>query len=95
MLTSYNKQKNTKNTKNENINNNKYIDDYDINLLKIKKEMIKSPIANKHLERINFYGPFYSYCPSCGIRNLKFYQKLHLNQLIQFTNLIKKFRNKK
>ena len=56
--------------------------------------MIKSPIAYKHLERINFYGPYYSYCPSCGYRNLKFYKKLNLNQLIKFTNIIKKYRKK-
>ena len=92
LFTSYNKQNNKEN-KNENINS-KYIDDYDINLLKIRKEMIKNPIANKHLERINFYGPYYSYCPSCGYRNLKFYKKLNLNQLIKFTNIIKKYRKK-
>lgn len=72
----------------------KYINDYDIDLLKMKKEMIKSPLANKYLERINFYGPYYSYCPSCGIRNLNFYQKLPINNLFKFTRIINKYRKK-
>ena len=76
-------------------NSNNYLNDYDIDLLKMRKELIKNPIAVKHLERINFSGPYYSYCPTCGIRNLKFYQKLPLNKLIQFTNIIKKYRQEK
>jgi hypothetical protein len=75
--------------------NKKYSDDPNIDLLKLKKEMLKRPIANKHLERINFYGPFFSYCPPCGVRNLNFYGKLPLNQLIKFTNIIKKYRQRK
>lgn len=95
LITSYNKNaEDCKNDKNEGVHN-KFIDDYDIDLLTKRKEMIKSPIANKYLERINFYGPYYSYCPSCGIRNIKFYQKLQVNNLIKFTNVIKKYRNKK
>lgn len=79
-------------TENTNIN---YLENCNYDILKLKKELIKSPIANKHLERINFYGPYFSYCPPCGIRNLNFYQKLPLNQLIQLTNIIKKYRQRK
>ena len=94
LISSYKKKENKVQNKEEK-SNKKYINDSDIDLLKIKKEIIKSPQANKHLERINFYGPYYSYCPSCGIRNLKFYQKLPLTNLIKFTNIIKKYRQKK
>ena len=79
--------------KKENINK-RYINDYDIDLLKMKKEMIKNPLANKYLERINYYGPYYSYCPSCGIRNLNFYQKLPINNLFKFTRIINQYRKK-
>ena len=66
-----------------------------INLAKLKKEMIKNPLALKSLERINFYGPQYSYCSQCGIKNIDFYKKLSLKQLNSITNEIRKFRNLK
>ena len=79
----------------ENDNSKKYSDDPGIFLMKLKKEISKRPVVNKHLERINFYGPFFSYCPPCGVRNLNFYEKLPLHQLIRFTNIIKNYRKRK
>ena len=54
---------------------------------------IKNPLVLKNLERINFFGPYYSYCSQCGARNIDFYQKLTLRQLNNITNEIKKYRN--
>ena len=87
-------EKNNEDIKDER-DSKKYLNDYDINILKMKKEMIKSSVATRHLERINYFGPYYSYCPSCGIKNLDFYKKLPLNRLIKLTNIIKKYRIKK
>ena len=72
----------------------KYINDYDIDLLKMKKEMIKSPLANKYLERINYYGPYFSFCPSCRSKNLDYYNKMEPNQCIELIHFIKKERHK-
>ena len=87
-------EKNNEDIKDER-DSKKYLNDYDINILKMKKEMIKSSVATRHLERINYFGPYYSYCPSCGIKNLDFYKKLPLNRLIKLTNIVKKYRIKK
>ena len=65
----------------------------EINLVKLRREMIKNPLVLKNLERINFYGPQYSYCSQCGIKNIDFYQKLPLKQLNSITNEIRKYRN--
>ena len=70
------------------------IDDIENDVSKMKKEMIKNPLAKKHLESINYYGPYYSYC-KCGNKNLSFYQKLPLNQLAKITHYIHKYREKK
>ena len=69
-------------------------DDIENDVSKMKKEMIKNPLAKKHLESINYYGPYYSYC-TCGNKNLSFYQKLSLNQLVKITNYIHQYREKK
>ena len=94
LISSYKDSKNNTNENVENNNNNKkYIDDFEYDIFKKRKELIKNyPQSKKYLERVNFYGPYYSYCPHCGIRNLNFYQKLPLHQLIKFTNNINKYR---
>jgi len=74
-------------------NKNTINEDIENDVAKMKKEMIKNPLARKHLESINFYGPYYSYC-TCGNKNLRFYQKLSLNQLIKITSYIHKYREK-
>ena len=70
---------------------NKY--DNTINITEMKKQIIKNPFIYKKLERINFYGPYYSYCSQCGIKNIDFYQKLPMGQLNSITNEIRKHRN--
>ena len=67
--------------------------DTEINLTEMKKQKIKNPLILKNLERINFFGPYYSYCSQCGVRNIDFYQKLTLSQLNKITNQIRKYRN--
>ena len=70
---------------------NKY--DNNINITEMKKQIIKNPFIYKKLERINFYGPYYSYCSQCGIKNIDFYQKLPTGQLNSIINEIRKHRN--
>lgn len=88
LITSYDdkKGKTRKNFFKDNFNNN-------INISKMKREMIKNPLVLKKLERINFYGPHYSYCSQCGIKNIDFYQRLPIKQLNKITNEIRRYRN--
>ena len=58
------------------------------------KVKINNPIIQKNLENINFYGPFYSYCPPCLNRNLEFYNKLEQNQCLKLIQYIRKIRKK-
>ena len=60
----------------------------------IKKIKVKIPIINKNLENLNFYGPYFSYCPPCFNKNIEFYNNLEANQCLQLLNHIKKFREK-
>jgi hypothetical protein len=55
---------------------------------------INNPIIQKNLENINFYGPFYSYCPPCLNRNLDFYNNLEENQCLKLIQYIRKIRKK-
>ena len=59
-----------------------------------KKLNIKNETIMKNLESINFFGPYYSYCPPCGNRNVDFYKNLDKEKLIQIIQLIKKIKYK-
>ena len=59
-----------------------------------KKCKISNPIIRRNLENINFYGPYYSYCPPCLNRNLEFYNNLEPNQCLKLIHFIKKTRKK-
>ena len=48
----------------------------------------------RNLENINFYGPFYSYCPPCLNRNLEFYNNLEQNHCLKLIHYIRKIRKK-
>ena len=61
----------------------------------VKRIEIKDPLIKKNLEGINFYGPYFSYCPPCRNRNLEYYNKLELNQCLGIIHQIKKVRVKK
>ena len=60
-----------------------------------KKIKINNPVIERHLENINFYGPYYSYCPPCLNRNLEFYNYLEPNQCLKLIQYIRKVRGKK
>ena len=55
-----------------------------------KKININNPTVIKYLEGINFYGPYFSYCPPCGNKNLEFYKNLEQKQCLQIIQQIKK-----
>lgn len=65
--------------------------DYDIFYQKVK---INNPVILKNLENINFYGPFYSYCPPCLNRNLDFYNNLEAKQCLELIHYLRKIRKK-
>ena len=60
----------------------------------IKKLKIKNPIVDKNLENINFYGPYFSYCPPCYNKNIEYYNNLEINQCIGLLHHIKKLKVK-
>ena len=60
-----------------------------------KKIEINNPVIKKHLDSINFYGPYYSYCPPCRNRNLEFYNKLEQGQCLKIIQYIKKIIGRK
>ena len=73
-------------------NNNIYLNsDYDFFNKKIN---INNPAVLKYLEGINYFGPYFSYCPPCGNRNLEFYKNLEPNQCLQIIQQIKKNKGK-
>ena len=59
-----------------------------------RKVKIINPLIEKNLENINFYGPFYSYCPPCLNRNLEYYNNLDVNQCLNLIKYIKKIKKK-
>jgi hypothetical protein len=59
-----------------------------------KKMKINDPFLIKYLESINYFGPYFSYCPPCGNRNLEFYKNLEPNQCLQIIQQIKKNKGK-
>ena len=65
--------------------------DYDSFYRRIK---INNPMILRNLENINFYGPFYSYCPPCLNRNLEFYNNLEQNHCLKLIHYIRKIRKK-
>ena len=59
-----------------------------------KNIKINNPNVIKYLEGINYYGPYFSYCPPCGNRNLEFYKNLEINQCLRIIQQIKKNKGK-
>ena len=60
----------------------------------IKKIKIKNPLVDKNLENINFYGPYFSYCPPCYNKNIEYYNNLEINQCLDLLHHIKKLKIK-
>jgi len=85
------------NNNNENNNDNIYSN---IRLKnKNKKEIIKNELNDStifnHLKSMNFYGPYFSYCPYCCENNIKYYKYMEKTQCISLLNYIKLDRSKK
>ena len=59
-----------------------------------KKFDIKNELVMKQLESINFFGPYYSYCPPCSNRNIDFYKNLDSQTLVSLVQQIKILRGK-
>ncbi len=59
-----------------------------------KKVEIKNPEVKRVLEDINYYGPYFSHCPSCRNKNLEFYQTLEPHACLNILNFLKKTRKK-
>ena len=55
---------------------------------------IKNPLIKKNIEGINYYGPYFSFCPSCKNRNMDFYNNLEQSQCLELIQFIKKIRHK-
>ena len=53
---------------------------------------VDNPIIKKYLENINFYGPYFSYCPPCKRRNMEFYKKMNENNAIELMKYLNKIR---
>ena len=53
---------------------------------------VDNPIIKKYLENINFYGPYFSYCPPCKRRNMEFYKKMNENYAIELMKYLNKIR---
>ena len=66
---------------------------------KNKKEIIKNELNDSsifnHLKSMNFYGPYFSYCPYCCNNNIKYYKHMEKKQCLSLLNYIKIDRNKK
>ena len=60
----------------------------------IKKLSIKNPLVDKNLENINFYGPYFSYCPPCYNKNIEYYNNLEINQCLELLHHIRKLKIK-
>jgi hypothetical protein len=59
-----------------------------------KRIKINNPVIERQLDNINFYGPYYSYCPPCLNRNLEYYNYLEPNQCLKLIQYIRKIRKK-
>jgi hypothetical protein len=59
-----------------------------------KRITINNPVIQQQLENINFYGPYYAYCPPCLNKNLEFYNNIEPNQCLKIIQYIRKFRGK-
>ena len=59
-----------------------------------KRIEINDPIIKKYLESINYFGPYYSYCPPCRNRNMEFYNKMNQNEAIKLMQYLKKVKGK-
>lgn len=53
---------------------------------------ITNPKIKKKLTELNYYGPYYSHCPSCRNKNLEFYEMMEPTQCLKLLAQLKKTR---
>ena len=58
-----------------------------------KLSEITNPIIKRNIESINYYGPYFSFCPSCRSKNMEYYNNMEPKQCLEIIHLIKKVRN--
>ena len=59
------------------------------NIFSKKNNEIRNKIIENNLKTINYYGPHFSFCPSCKSKNLKFYYNMEPNQCLELINHIR------
>ena len=59
-----------------------------------QKLEIEDPEIKRKLETINYYGPYYSYCPPCKRRNIDFYNNYEKSYCLRLLQYMKKVRGK-
>ena len=91
---SFNRNNNNINKITKIINKNKNLNNEITDKENYKLIDIRNPIIKKNIESINFYGPYFSFCPSCRNKNLEYYNNLETNQCLELIHHIKKLRHK-
>ena len=56
---------------------------------------IRNKTIEKNLKNINYFGPLFSYCPSCRDKNINFYNKMEPTQCLKLLNYLKNLRKNK
>ena len=80
---------NKKTPKNEFLNN----EHSNSNINFFQKIEITDPIKKKYLEKINYAGPYFPYCPPCVNKNLHYYQNMSRDNCINIATFIHKSRS--
>ena len=76
-----------------NYNNNKDNSNiFNKNRLKNMNNEIMNKTLDKRFKRIKYYGPHFSFCPSCKDRNLEFYKNMEPKQCLKLINHLKNIR---
>ena len=47
----------------------------------------------KQLESINYFGPYFSYCSECAIKNINFYKNIESDVLFDIIKQIKNIKD--
>ena len=84
--------------KNTNCKKNKKLINGNLNINyknKMMKNELNDSIIFNHLKTMNFYGPYFSYCPYCCKNNIKYYKYMERRQCLSLLNYIKLDRSKK
>jgi hypothetical protein len=73
-------------------NNDKTILNKNRKIIQKKNFELKNKTIELGVKEINYYGPHFSFCPTCKNKNLEFYNYMEPNQCLELINHIKYFR---